>query len=184
MTQRIRGVLAPVLDAYGVGFRVMHGFGGATTVHEIAQDNDGRDLIAIYVGDYDPSGMHMSEVDLPARIGRYGGCIIVWRVAISYDDTWGAEGDIPSFPASDKRGDPRHTWFTKHYGDECWELDALSPKILRERVDERIRSFLDLDAWTRAEEIESAQRETTQQYVAGLQGISMPAKKYQGDAAP
>ena len=32
----IRGVLAPVLDAFGVGFRVMHGFAGATTVHDIA----------------------------------------------------------------------------------------------------------------------------------------------------
>src|SRR5205823_5159250 len=28
----IRGVLAPVLNAYAVGFRVMHGFSGATTL--------------------------------------------------------------------------------------------------------------------------------------------------------
>jgi hypothetical protein len=28
----IRGVLQPVLDEYGVGFRVMHGFGSATTI--------------------------------------------------------------------------------------------------------------------------------------------------------
>ena len=27
----VRGVLAPVLDEYGVGFRVLHGFSGATT---------------------------------------------------------------------------------------------------------------------------------------------------------
>ena len=26
----VRGVLQPVLDEYGVGFRVMHGFGSAT----------------------------------------------------------------------------------------------------------------------------------------------------------
>ena len=29
----IRGVLKPVLDEYGVGFRVMHGFGSATEVY-------------------------------------------------------------------------------------------------------------------------------------------------------
>jgi hypothetical protein len=61
----VRGVLQPVLDEYAVGFRVMHGFSGATTVYDVAQDDDGRKLIVIYVGDFDPSGMYMSEKDLP-----------------------------------------------------------------------------------------------------------------------
>jgi hypothetical protein len=51
----VRGVLAPVLDQYGVGFRVMHGFSGATTLREVAQDNDDRPLIILYVGDYVPA---------------------------------------------------------------------------------------------------------------------------------
>src|SRR6516162_7962696 len=49
----LRGVLAPVLDEYGVGFRVMHGFSSATVVHDIADDYDDRPLIALYVGDWD-----------------------------------------------------------------------------------------------------------------------------------
>ena len=61
----MRGVLAPVLDHYAVGFRVMHGFSSATTVHDVAEDDDGRELIVLYVGDFDPSGMFMSEEDLP-----------------------------------------------------------------------------------------------------------------------
>src|SRR5512141_756086 len=69
----VRGVLQPVLDHYGVGFRVMHGFSGATSVYDIAQDGDGRELVALYVGDFDPSGMFMSEDDLPKRIQKYGG---------------------------------------------------------------------------------------------------------------
>ena len=55
----------PVLDQYAVGFRVMHGFSSATTVHDVAEDDDGRPLIVLYVGDFDPSGMFMSEEDLP-----------------------------------------------------------------------------------------------------------------------
>ncbi len=43
----------------------MHGFSGATTIHDVAEDDDGRDLIVLYVGDYDPSGLYMSEHDLP-----------------------------------------------------------------------------------------------------------------------
>src|SRR5262249_35975503 len=38
----VRGVLQPVFDEYAVGFRVMHGFSGATTVYDVAQYNDGR----------------------------------------------------------------------------------------------------------------------------------------------
>jgi hypothetical protein len=43
----VRGVLRPVLDEYGVGFRVMHGFASATAVHDVADDFDGRELIVI-----------------------------------------------------------------------------------------------------------------------------------------
>ena len=68
----VRGVLRPVLDQYAVGFQVMHGFGSATTVHDVASDNDGRELTLLYIGDYDPSGMHMSEADLPSRLIKYG----------------------------------------------------------------------------------------------------------------
>jgi hypothetical protein len=51
----VRGVLQPVLDEYAVGFRVMHGFGSATELHGVAEDDDGGALIVLYVGDYDPS---------------------------------------------------------------------------------------------------------------------------------
>lgn len=48
----VRGVLAPVLDHYAVGFQVMHGFSSATVVHDISRDDDGRPLIMLYVGDF------------------------------------------------------------------------------------------------------------------------------------
>ena len=34
----VRGVLRPVLDEYGIGFRVVHGFASATIVHDVAED--------------------------------------------------------------------------------------------------------------------------------------------------
>ena len=38
-------MLQPVFDKYGVGFMPVHGFSGATAVHDVAEDNDGRLLI-------------------------------------------------------------------------------------------------------------------------------------------
>jgi len=69
----VRGLLKPVLDRYGVGFNPVHGFTSATDAYNISQDDDGRELVVLYVGDHDPSGMCMSEHDLPRRFSKYNG---------------------------------------------------------------------------------------------------------------
>src|SRR5262245_28553439 len=108
----VRGVLAPVLDHYAVGFRVMHGFSSATAIYDVCQDDDGRDLIALYVGDFDPSGLFMSEEDLPARLSNYDGeHVKLRRIALTRKQVSG----LPSFPATDKRKDPRFKWFQANY---------------------------------------------------------------------
>jgi hypothetical protein len=122
----VRGVLQPILDKYAVGFRVMHGFCGATTIHDVAEDDDGRDLIVLYVGDYDPSGLYMSEHDLPDRLDKYDGDhVTLKRIALTREQTDG----LPPFPASDKRKDPRHKWFVRHFGDRCWNWTHSTPTI-------------------------------------------------------
>lgn len=164
----VRGTLKPVLDKYGVPFRVMHGFASATAVNDIAElsQGDDRPFIALYVGDHDPSGMHMSEVDLPERIERYGGDVEISRVAI--DDADASSDDVPSFNVDTKTGDARHNWYVKQYGTRCWELDALSPAILRNRVEVAIKEYIDNDIWLRADEIEAVERESLNAYVAGM----------------
>jgi hypothetical protein len=153
----VRGVLRPVLDEYAVGFRVMHGFSGATTIHDVAEDNDGRDLIVLYVGDRDPSGMFMSEEDLPARFAKYDGDHIkLRRIALTREQVRG----LPSFPATDKRKDPRYRWFVANYGDRCWELDAMDPNDLRACVEEAIKELIEPVAWKRCEIVNKAERES------------------------
>ena len=131
----VRGVLAPVLDQYAVGFLPVHGFSSATAAHDIAEDDDGRDLIVLYVGDFDPSGMFMSEEDLPARFAKYDGDHIkLTRIALTVEQLEG----LPSFPAADKRKDPRYKWFVANHGRHCWELDAMDPNDLRDCVEQEI----------------------------------------------
>ena len=160
----IRGVLQPVLDAYGVGFRVMHGFSSATEVRNIANDDDGRELIALYVGDWDPSGLCMSEQDLPERLERYDGeHVILKRIALVQSQL----ADLPPFPASDKRKDPRYKWFVRQYDDYCWELDALDPNDLRDCVEQEIREHIEPIAWERCKVVEHAERESLRTVMAG-----------------
>jgi hypothetical protein len=153
----VRGVLQPVLDQYAVGFRVMHGFNGATTLHDVSQDYDGRHLIVLYVGDFDPSGMFMSQEDLPNRLSEYGGIhITLERIALTQEHVRG----LPSFPATDKRKDPRYKWFQRNYGDRCWELDAMDPNDLRDCVEREINNLIEPVAWKRREIINKAEQES------------------------
>jgi hypothetical protein len=152
----VRGVLQPVLREYAVGFRVMHGFGSGTVIHDIAEDDE-RPLVALYIGDYDPSGMWMSERDLPERLERYDGDHVeLERVAL-------LEGDLPdslSFPASEKKKDSRYKWFVQNYGTKCWEIDAMDPNVLRTRVEGVIRGQIDMEEWERCVAVEKAERES------------------------
>jgi hypothetical protein len=160
----IRGVLQPVLDEYGVGFRVMHGFGSATEVYNVAQDDDGRPLTVLYVGDWDPSGLCMSEQDLPERLSRYDGDHVeLERIALVRAQLTG----LPSFPASDKKKDSRHDWFVRNYGDLCWELDALDPNDLRACVEEKIMDCIEPEAWERCKVVERAEQESLRTIMMG-----------------
>lgn len=158
----IRGTLHPVLNEYGVTFRVMHGYASATVVNTIADLSNQTDkpLYALYVGDWDPSGKHMSDVDLPGRLDRYGGDVRIERVALLQDDL----ASLPSFDVDTKSRDPRYAWFRKNVGTPCYELDAMPPPQLRDRVETEIRSFIDLEKWEHAKSVESVEVESMQDF--------------------
>jgi hypothetical protein len=153
----VRGVLQPVLDHYAVGFNPVHGFNSATSVHNSCQDDDGRELIALYTGDLDPSGMFMSEEDLPARLSDYDGDhITIKRIALTREQVRA----LPSFPAADKRKDTRYKWFCSNYGDRCWEVDAMDPNDLRDCVEKAIKKLIEPVAWQRCEVVNAAEQES------------------------
>ena len=164
----VRGTLAPVLEEYGVTFRVMHGYSSATAIRQIADEtaaNPHQSLLAFYVGDWDPSGLHMSEIDLPRRIAEYGGSVVLVRLALDHDDV--ANSGLPHFDAADKSGDTRYSWYVGRHGTRCFELDALDPNLLRDRVERAIRAEIDFDAWDRCKIAEQAEHQSLIQVMTG-----------------
>ncbi len=165
----VQGVLAPVLDDLGVTFRVMKGFGSFTAVRQAAEDSlelpDDRDAVALYVGDWDPSGLYMSEVDLPSRLSRYGSIWDFERIAIVRDDL----DCLPHFDTATKAGDVRLKWYLENTTADpsrSWELDAMDPNDLRERVREAITNYMDMNAWNHALRIEAVEKASMQQFHA------------------
>jgi len=175
----VEGTLRPVLEKYEVPFQVLHGWSGATPVWNAAEGNLHRvqNTLILYVGDFDPSGMAMSELDLPRRLARYSSESPMEEISVAR--AWVAMGQVglnlrrialtnehiielgedSRFAADSKSKDTRHEWFVRHYGQWCWELDALSPVDLRQCVAEVIEAELDHEAWDRCVQVEEAERE-------------------------
>jgi hypothetical protein len=104
----------------------------------------------------------MSECDLPDRFEKYDGDHVeINRIALTRDQVVG----LPAFPAADKRKDPRYKWFIQNFGDRCWEIDALDPNILRNRVEEEIKSLIEPEAWARCETVDRAQRNSLREFL-------------------
>ncbi|MDY0068251.1 MAG: hypothetical protein RBS02_17965 [Steroidobacteraceae bacterium] len=147
----------------------MKGFGSFTAVRQAAEDSidltSDRDAVALYIGDWDPSGLYMSEVDLPARLARYGSRWSFRRIALVRDDLDG----LPHFDTSTKKEDARPPWYLKNTTadpSKSWELDAMDPNDLRERVRVEIERYMDLDAWQRALDVEAVEKESMQDFHA------------------
>lgn len=165
----VQGVLDPVLDELGITFRVMKGFGSFTAVRQAAEDSirlpEDRPGIALYIGDWDPSGLYMSEVDLPRRLERYGSNWHFQRIALTLDDL----DDLPYFDTETKKGDVRLRWYLENTSADprrSWELDAMNPNALRTRVEDEIRSHMSWDAWMHALRVETAEIQSMELFLA------------------
>lgn len=175
----VRGTLDPILTEYGLPFRVMHGYSSATTIYDVAEQTrrSNKPLVILYVGDWDPSGLNMSEKDIPDRLKRYDGEATIERVALTEYDV-SARG-LPSFEAASKAKDTRHKWFVENYGRTCWELDALPPNLLREAVEQAIEDRLAPVAWEHAKRIEQAETDSIRALVGEWKSsISRHVSKY------
>jgi hypothetical protein len=159
----MRGVVAPILEKWGIDFLVAHGYNSATAMNSAAEYSNAssKPLTILYIGDWDPSGMHMSEVDVPTRFARYGGDAEIRRIALTYDDT---KLGLPSFSALDKAKDRRQPWFVDRYGMRCWELDAMNPNDLRNRVDSEVEKLVNMDVWNKSLKIEEAEIASMEHY--------------------
>ncbi len=79
----------------------------------------------------------------------------------------------------------REAMGAEQYGNRCYELDAMNPNGLRERVAEQIETYLDLPAWERSKDVEQAEVASMQEFHSAWnarlrlrKSISGPAHKY------
>ena len=172
----VGGTLAPVLDAYLVPFQVHHGFTSTTVLQETARatKRDPRKLVILYVGDHDPTGLFISEADIPKRLLELGASNFeVRRLAIIGKDLKA----LAEFKDPIKKADTRASWYQKTTGlKDGVELEAMSSNVLRERVEAAVKTCItDVDAWDRIVHTSRVVRESWLAYTKRWRpGVSIP----------
>ncbi len=120
----------------------------------------GRNCVLIHLGDHDPSGIDMTR-DNSHRLTMFAETydVEVRRIALNMDQV--QQYNPPPNPT--KLTDTRAADYLAAYGETCWELDALEPRVIAKLIDDTIREYVDLNVWQSTQDAETEARETLSQ---------------------
>lgn len=117
----------------------------------------GQTPVVVHLGDHDPSGVDMSR-DIEDRLKLFmagsGGELVFNRIALTMDQV--RQYNPP--PNYAKVTDSRYKGYTEVYGEDCWELDALESRVVRDLIRQTIESYLNKDLYDERVEQEETER--------------------------
>lgn len=160
--EALSGVFQRVCREFDVPLLAARGYPSASVVREFAktelEGNGTHDVIILHFGDHDPSGIDMTR-DIRDRLSLFvGRPVEIVRLALNMEQV--EEYDPPPNPA--KTTDSRFEGYMQEFGEESWELDALSPNVIAELIEREVEERLDMDAWEAASAREEEAKETLQ----------------------
>lgn len=143
------GVIAQSCKKLDIDFFSCRGYVSQSELHSAAMrlrsyEETGQNVLVLHLGDHDPSGIDMSR-DIEDRFRMFGAVNTeLRRIALNMDQI--EEYSPPPNPA--KATDARFANYTEEYGAECWELDALEPRVLRDLIEENVLAERDEDLYS------------------------------------
>lgn len=143
------GVIERVCREYDVPYFSCRGYTSQSEMHEAAKrlqgySENGQTPIVIHLGDHDPSGKDMTrDIDDRLELFTHERGIDVKRIALNMDQV--KKYNPPPNPA--KITDARASKYIDKFGDESWELDALSPQVIEKLIKDQVIDLIDPDPW-------------------------------------
>ena len=138
----ISSVLYNVTSVYDVPLMVARGYSSESFAYIAAEAmrDIGKPAYVYYVGDFDPSGWHMSE-DLEKRLRGFGAEFRFSRLTVNPEQV--SAWNLPARPT--KNTDTRSKDFYRRFGAGCQsvEVDAVHPDQLRALVRDAIEQHID-----------------------------------------
>lgn len=103
----------------------------------------GKNVVMFHLGDHDPEGIDMTR-DNRDRLELYSeGSVEVERLGLNMDQIL-TYNPPPNYAKPDSS---RFEGYVSLYGEECWELDALEPKVIVELITNAVEPRIDRDVW-------------------------------------
>jgi len=164
----IAELLRPVADKWHVRTLVNRGCVSDTAMKDAADRMNelGKPTFILYVGDHNPSGMHMMDTMLE-KLETFGAKTFdLVHIALT-------QKQIEQYSLRPSRvkisADPRAKKYVSQHGRGCWEVDALDPTVLVQIVAEAIAAYIDNpDAFKRHQERDRQNAERLREIAAKL----------------
>lgn len=162
----LRGVIAQACYALDIAHFSCRGYTSqseawAAGQRLLVQMDRGKTVHILHLGDHDPSGLDMTR-DIRDRLSIFTrDAVDVQRLALNMDQV--RTNNLVPNPA--KVTDSRFEGYRALYGDESWELDALSPAQLVGLITEGVMQYRDEAKWAEQAKHEERGRATIR-YVA------------------
>lgn len=162
----LMGVIEPVCNEFRVPYFACKGYASQSEIYEAAKRfqrlrRAGFRPVVFYLGDHDPSGMHM-PLNIAEKLELFSrGDVEVRRLALNMDQI--DQYAPPPNPA--KESDSRFEAYAAEHGEDSWELDALDPDVISQLIRAEIEGVMDAGAW---EECMEREKDNS----LGLQGVN------------
>lgn len=165
--EAMEGVVGQVCHGLRVDFFCVRGYGSNSSLWEAGQRmasyvRKGQRPIIFYLGDHDPSGLHMGR-DISSRLEKFAGVpVMVQRIALNMPQI--EQYSPPPNPA--KKTDARFKAYERETGlDESWELDALPTNVIRSLIANSVHKVTDVAKWDRSLAQEASDKEELDEFI-------------------
>lgn len=161
-------IIKPTCNALRLPYFSCRGYSSSSGLYEAGKRlkafrDAGYETLILYLGDHDPSGVQMTDVS-ESRVNMYAREVIDFRrIALTLDQV--AEHNPP--PNFVKETDSRTKWYMDTFDTEdCWELDALSPKVVDAVIRSHVEPLIDQKAWDATLKTEEENRKTLSEIIS------------------
>jgi len=148
------GVIGGTCRANDVDYFACRGYASQSELYKAGKrikrryEEDDQHTVVIHLGDHDPSGLDMTRDNLEKLWMFSESDPEVRRIALNMEQV---EQYSPP-PNVAKETDSRYGAYVDEYGEMCWELDALEPRVMTKLIQDTIDEYKDPDIWQESED--------------------------------
>ena len=152
-------MVAPICDEFRVPYFAHIGNNSQSEQYKAGKRfadlfDQGLIPLVLHLADHDPNGIDMTR-DNTERLALYARHDVeVRRIALNIDQVR-RYNPPPNFA---KEADTRFEAYVEQFGEECWELDALSPTVIADLIRVEIEDMIDRSKWQKREAAENRNR--------------------------